>query len=65
MINRKEFIIKILRGIALISITLVSGLLIFREKSEEECNFDFACKNCSKLNDCSLNQAINYKKKPE
>ena len=63
MISRKDFIINALRGIALLALASTSGFLIFRDKNEEECDFEFLCEKCSKLNSCSLKQAMDYKNK--
>jgi hypothetical protein len=55
--ERREFIKSIFRNIILTGILLFSGYLIFREKSENACEFDFICKNCKKLSSCDLPEA--------
>ena len=65
MLNRRDFIKNVLRGLAFVSIASGAGFLIFRKEKEEEkegCNFDFVCKKCNKLNSCSLKQGLEFKK---
>ncbi|MEN8121762.1 MAG: hypothetical protein ABFS35_15530 [Bacteroidota bacterium] len=64
MLNRRSFIEKLVRSFILVVLASVSGFLIFREDAtdEEACDFDFVCKNCKKKQNCTLPQAIQYKK---
>lgn len=62
--SRKEFIIVFFRSIIFGGLTLLSGLLIFRELTDnEECRLDFVCRNCRKLKNCDIPEAIQYKQK--
>lgn len=62
MVTRKEFIIKIFRTAAFASLLSMSGYLLLKEQSEEECNFDFVCRDCGKLKECNLQEAIDHKR---
>lgn len=55
--ERRDFINSIFRNIILTGILIFSGYLIFREKSEKTCEFDFACKKCKNLSSCDLPEA--------
>jgi hypothetical protein len=59
--NRREFLGNVLRNIILSGILVVTGYLLFKEKNEESCDFDFLCKNCKKLNTCTLPESIKFK----
>ncbi|MFA8437088.1 MAG: hypothetical protein ACEPOZ_21485 [Marinifilaceae bacterium] len=65
IINRRDFIKASTRGLILGSLTLMTGVLLFREEriGEERCDFDFVCGNCRKLKGCKLPEATDYKKK--
>ena len=60
--NRRTFIATLIRGTILTGITAMSGYLLFRENSNETCDFDFICKNCRKLDNCKLPEATQYLK---
>lgn len=62
MLNRRNFIKKTMRTAAFTILAGGSGYLLFREKSQEECNFDFVCKNCKKQKECNLPEAKEYQK---
>lgn len=61
MYTRRDFIIKVFRNISLVSLGVVSGYLLFREKSEEVCDFNFVCQNCQKRKSCNLPEAKQIK----
>ncbi len=61
MQTRRNFITSIFRVISLTIIASVSGYLLFREESDEVCNFDFVCKNCKNLKACNLPEAKKLK----
>lgn len=61
MQDRREFIIKLARGVTLATIIGVSGALILRKRDDEICNFDFVCSNCKKLKNCKLPEAKQFK----
>ena len=63
MYTRKEFIIKTFRMATFTALAGVSGYLLLREQSDEACNFDFVCRNCKKLKECKLPEAVEQKKK--
>ena len=61
--DRREFIKTFSRGLILSGLAVISGVLIFRDKGgNDQCNFDFVCKNCKKINSCTLPEAADYKK---
>jgi len=62
MHTRRNFIKIAIRNSALAGIAIGSGYLIFKEKSEEACNFEFICKSCKKLDKCKLPEAEEHKK---
>ncbi len=39
-----------------------SGYLLLRDQSDEVCNFDFVCRDCKKLKECNLPEAIDQKR---
>lgn len=59
--NRKDFIKKTGWSILLGSILIGSGYLLLRPKTDKKCHLDFICKNCKKLNICSLPKAKDHK----
>ena len=63
MYNRREFIIKIFRTASLATLALGSGYLLFRQNTEDNCDFDFVCRNCKKIQSCHLPEAENFLKK--
>ncbi len=63
MINRRDFIIKLVRSGTLLSLAAVTGYLIFGRNEEEVCDFSFVCQNCKKVKDCQLPEAENFKAK--
>jgi hypothetical protein len=63
MLNRRDFIIKLVRNASLLSLAAISGYLIFGRNEEEVCDFSFVCRNCKKVKDCQLPEAENYKVK--
>jgi hypothetical protein len=60
--NRRDFIKTIIRNLILSGILFISGYLLFKKKSQEKCNFDFACKNCKRQKTCELPEAEVNKK---
>ncbi len=65
MMNRREFIRKTARGLALSGIIAGGGYLLLKPQTGEECTLDFVCKNCKHLQACSLPEADAYKKEKE
>ncbi len=59
--NRREFINSFFRYILLIVISLFSGYLLFKTKSEESCKLNFFCKSCQLNKKCNLEQAKKYR----
>ncbi|PLX05341.1 MAG: hypothetical protein C0595_00015 [Marinilabiliales bacterium] len=60
MQSRREFINKSLRIAGMAVLMGGSGYLLFREESEEACDFDFVCKNCKKNKECKLPEAKTF-----
>ncbi|RLD66264.1 MAG: hypothetical protein DRI95_07040 [Bacteroidetes bacterium] len=63
MLNRRSFIEKLTRSLILVMLASISGVLVFRESSNDQqaCDFDFICKNCKKKQNCTLPEALEYK----
>ncbi|NQU35376.1 MAG: hypothetical protein HQ521_19290 [Bacteroidetes bacterium] len=61
MLSRKDFIIKSLRLASLTVIVSTTGYLLLREESDEKCNLDFVCGNCSRFDKCELPEAVDKK----
>ena len=60
--DRREFISKTIRNSILVGLGVVSGTLLYRSfTNEENCDFDFICKNCNKLKSCNLPEAKQLK----
>lgn len=59
--NRRDFIIKSSQISIAAAIGLMSGYLVFRDKPEEECDFNFVCRNCKKAKTCNLPEAKSNK----
>jgi hypothetical protein len=59
--NRRDFLKTVVRGIILSGIMLLVGQLLFKNKGEKSC--DFLCRNCKKLNSCTLPEAVKFKPK--
>ena len=65
MINRREFIRKTARGLALSGIIAGGGYLLLKPQTGEACTLDFVCKDCKRLKACVLPEAETYKKENE
>lgn len=63
MLNRREFIIKLVRSGTLVAMAATSGYLIFGRNEAEVCDFSFVCKNCKKLDKCQIEEAKEFKDK--
>jgi len=65
MVNRREFISTFTRSSFLLALIALSGFLIFKKGNggKDACNLDFVCSNCKKVHACSLDEAVQYKKK--
>ena len=60
--DRRDFIKKISRNLVLGGVLATSSYLLLKQDTGEECNFDFICKNCRQLKQCSLPEADDFKK---
>lgn len=63
--DRRDFIKEISRNLVLVGVVATSGYLLLKPDTGEECNFDFICKNCRQLKNCSLPEADDFKKNTE
>ena len=63
MLNRRDFITKLVRSGTLLSMAAVTGYLVFGRNTEEVCDFSFVCKNCKKLENCQIEEAKDFKVK--
>ena len=65
MINRREFIRKTARGLALSGIIAGGAYLLLKPHTGEVCTLDFVCRDCKRLKACTLPEAETYKKEKE
>ena len=63
--ERRDFIKKAGRGLIVGGILAGGAYLLLKPVREEKCEFDFICKNCRQLKNCSLPQADGFRKKNE
>ena len=63
--KRRKFIKSMSRNLMAGAIIAGGGYLLLKEKSEEEPNFEFICKNCKQLSKCSLQEARDFKNKEQ
>lgn len=61
--NRRNFIRQASQLTIAAGIAAVASYLIFREKSSETCDMNFACQNCSKAKQCQLPESKNNRQK--
>lgn len=62
MQNRRKFIKSATQGLILTSLISMSGYLILREESEDNCDFEFICQNCKKNKKCEIPEAQEFRK---
>jgi len=60
--DRRDFIKNMARGSILTALGLITGMLLFKNKASDVCDFNFICSSCKKLSGCKLSEADNYKK---
>ncbi len=60
--NRREFFEKIMRYGLFAFLTAISGYLVLKEQTNENCDLDFVCKNCKINKTCNLEQANSFRK---
>ncbi|MEI7595631.1 MAG: hypothetical protein WCK02_07785 [Bacteroidota bacterium] len=60
--ERRDFIKNVARGSILTSIGLLGGLLLFKDKKSDFCDFHFVCSKCQQLSECKLPEADKFKK---
>ncbi len=58
--DRRKFIKTLGRGVALAGMAGLGGYLLFRDRTGENCEFDFICRNCRKQKTCQLPEARQY-----
>ncbi len=58
---RRDFINNMARASILIGLTVMSGVLLFKNETDEECDFQFVCSKCRNLSSCSLPEATKFK----
>ncbi|MFZ4413453.1 MAG: hypothetical protein ACOYOV_10255 [Bacteroidales bacterium] len=58
---RRDFINNMARASILIGLSVMSGVLLFKNESTEECDFQFVCSKCRNLSACSLPEATKFK----
>ena len=60
MNDRRKFIKTFGRGLALAGMAGLGGYLLFRDRTGDNCEFDFICRNCRKQKTCQLPEAKRY-----
>jgi hypothetical protein len=61
MIDRKHFLITMIRGGIFASLAMITGLFIHRWSLASGCHQNFACGNCTLSGRCQLPEADNYR----
>ncbi len=61
MNDRRAFIKKVGRGAVALGLAGISGYLLLRESSGEDCSFDLACGGCRKNASCTHPQAKDFR----
>ena len=63
MIDRREFIRNGMRSLIIAGLGVMSGVFVYRNYNSENetCNFDFLCRDCSKLSECRLPEGVKFK----
>jgi hypothetical protein len=59
--ERRDFINNMTRASILIGLSVMSGVLLFKNEATENCDFQFVCSKCRNLSGCSLPEASKYK----
>ena len=61
MQDRRQFLNNLARGGILALLALVSGIMIRRWETSEECRRGYSCGNCGVSDNCPLPQATQYR----
>jgi hypothetical protein len=62
--DRRKFLSSVGRGTILSGLAAITGVLIFRDsKGNDQCTYDFVCKECKSLKSCVQPEAIILKRK--
>ena len=62
IINRRKFFEKVIRGGLFAGLTGISAYFVLREKTNDDnCDFDFVCRNCRKNRVCQLPEASSFR----
>lgn len=61
MIDRRGFIKQLSRNLVLGGVIAGGAYLLLKPETGEECNFDFICRDCRQLKNCSLPEADDFK----
>jgi len=59
--ERRVFINNMARASILIGLSVISGVLLFKNGATEDCDFQFVCSKCSNLSGCRLPEANKFK----
>lgn len=59
--DRRDFLRNVARVSILTGLGIVSGVLLFRDKDTENCDYDFVCGNCKRLKSCKLPESEKFK----
>lgn len=59
--DRRDFINNMARASILIGLSVMSGVLLFKNEEIENCDFQFVCSKCRNLTSCRLPEANKFK----
>ncbi len=59
--DRRLFINNMTRASILIGLSVMSGVLLFKNGATEDCDFQFVCSKCRNLSGCRLPEANKFK----
>lgn len=61
--DRRQFIVKVIRGSILAGLVGTTGYLALRDSDENgSCTYNFLCSGCNKVRGCSIPEAREYRK---
>ncbi len=64
--DRRKFLSSIGRGTILTGLAGITGILVHKNsKTQDQCSFDFVCRDCRNLNSCIQPEAIIFKRNKE
>ncbi len=59
--DRRNFLKNMARGSILVGLGIITGKLLFEEKTADFCEYHFICSKCKQLSACKLPEADKFK----